>query len=101
MPLLLEGETPAATRPSEVQRELRRNHLGERHGPGLPAQRSGDRRLGSDEADLLLDVEPLAQEVDVADPEPEHLALAQAATRTDDAYGYAALRKSVARLLRW
>jgi hypothetical protein len=47
---------------------------------GLAVLRSREPDAAVDEPDLLLDVDAPAQEVDVLDAEPEHLALAQTAS---------------------
>src|SRR4051794_18283197 len=71
---------------AQVLCQLDRDGVRERYGPRLPALRLGDKRM-AEELDLLLDVESVTQEVDVADSEPERLALSKSAPGCHDAHG--------------
>ena len=54
-----------------------------------------DHDLGGDELHLLLDMDLAAEEVDVPDPQPEHLALAEPAAGADHAERPVSLREGV------
>ena len=80
---------------AEMLGELGGDRVGQRDGAGLAALRSVDDEPGPHDLHLLLDVDPPAQEVDVADPEPERLALAEPAAGGDDPERPVAARQRV------
>ncbi len=73
--------------PAQVLGQLEGDGVRQRHVPGLAPLRSVDDESGAHELHLLFDVDLLAKKVDVADPKPEHLALAQAASGGDNCGG--------------
>ncbi len=75
---------PASRMQPQVLGELDRYSVGEGHDPCLAALRKIRAELAPHDLHLLLDPQPMAKEVHVADPQPEGLALAEPVAGGDD-----------------
>lgn len=80
---------------AEVLGHLDGDDVRERDSAGLATLGLVDRDAPAEELYLLLDVDTAAEEVDVADAQPERLALSKPASGGDDSDGAVAARQGV------